>query len=49
MSYPAQVEGLVNMDRSLTGTTTENQGGPGSNDNEGVLLFPQNASPSAAV
>ena len=29
------------IDRALSGTTTPDQSGPGSNDNEGVLHIPQ--------
>ena len=35
---------LFNIDRALSGATIPGQSGPGSNGNEGVLLFPQSSS-----
>ena len=37
MSYPARAEGLVNMDRTLSGATTLGQSGRENNGNEGIV------------
>ena len=36
------------MERTLSGTTTLGQSGPGSNGNEGVLLIPQSSKAGAS-
>ena len=43
LSISTQFSSIWPIDSTLSGTTTPNQSGPGSDDNEGVLRIPQSS------